>query len=494
MICQEEKCKKRGKFGNCVKIGKLFLNYLTGITDTRRMETQRQEFRIGIMVLTCIVCLIVMTFFFGKRPVINLGGGENTVLVRFQRAPGITRNTPVFKNGIQIGRVARVELVDNDQMVEVTIHLDKGRKLYTDEECRIQQAVITGNTSVNFVKKFNFTGKVEEMDPQPYLVGVSSGDLLSGFGNLEGDLTKVVQGVANFMERLNSVVGTPEELGSYQEKLSAIVNETRLTMNSMRQATDGLGRIVNDPAVHSNVRQLIIDLPDVVERSRVLVGESTQFVRETRGLIEKGSDSLENLSAGLEKVSRTLEVITKIADQVEDDVPETITAIKRSAIRLESLFSELTMIVQNIRTGDGTVMRLVRDADAYEKILATLDNIEKITDEVDWMLRTDAKPIAHNVKVLTDKAARDPAIFIRNLLRKEPPIKNVPYCFGRGMCGTSSYRPMTFIDGEYVEIIEEIPVSVPRQSRMTTPSRYETVQPMPSEGRIVNVDPRYAVQ
>lgn len=457
------------------------------------METQRQEFRIGIMVLACIVSLILMMFFFGKQRVVNFGTGENTILVRFQRAPGIMRNTPVFKNGIQIGRVTRVELVDRDQMVEVTIHLDRQRKLYTDEECRIQQQVITGNTSINFVKKLNFTGKVEELDPQsiPYLVGISSSDLLSGFGNLESDLTRVVQGVAGFMDRLNSVIGTPEELEKYQAKILDIVAETRLTMNSMRQATDGIGRIVNDPDVYENVRKTIVDLPDVIERTRMLVGESTLFVRETRGLVEKGSDSLENISAGLEKVSRTLEVITKIVDQVEDDVPETISAIKRSAIRLESLFSELTMIVQNIRSGDGTVMRLIRDPDAYKKILATLDNVEKITDEVDWMLRTDAKPIAHNVKVLTDKAARDPAIFIRNLLRKEPPIKNMPYCFGREMCGTPSCYPMTFIDGEYVEVLEEIPISVARQCRTTSQSRYETAEPMPSEGRIVNVDPRY---
>ena len=456
------------------------------------METQRQEFRIGIMVLACIVSLVLMTFFFGKRPVINFGGGESVVLVRFQRAPGIVRNTPVLKNGIQIGRVTHVELVDQDQMVQVTIHLDRQKKLYTDEECRIQQTVITGNTSINFVKKANFKEKVEERDLKatPCLVGVSSGDLLSGFSNLEGDLTKVVQGVADFMERLNNVVGTPEELGMYQQKFSAIVDETRLTMNSMRQATDGIGRIVNDPAVHGNVRKLIVDLPDVVERSRVFVNESTLFVRETRGLIEKGSISLENLNAGLDKITHTLEVLTAIADQVEGDVPATISAVKRSALRLETLFSELTMIVQNIRQGDGTVMRLVRDSDAYDKILATLDNVERITDEVDWMLRTDAKPIAHNVKVLTDKAARDPAIFIRNLLRKEPPIKNLPYCFGRGMCGTPYCSPMTFIDGEYVEVLEEVPVCITEPS----PSRYATAEPSPTEGRIVNVDPRYSMQ
>jgi len=103
------------------------------------------------------------------------------------------------------------------------------------------------------------------------------------------------------------------------------------------------------------------------------------------------------------------------------------------------------------------------------------------------------------MKTLTDKAARDPAIFIRNLLRKEPPTKTLPYCFGRGMSFTPSFPQATIIDGEVVEIISEVPVPVERAqrrnvsqlSRTMNPIYRETVPPTPSAGRIVNVDPRY---
>jgi len=471
------------------------------------METQRQEFRIGIMVLACIASLTLMTVFFGKAPTMNFGD-DSQVLVRFQRLPGIKRNSPVFKNGVQIGRVTRVELVNNDREVEVTVSLDRRRKVYTDEEVRVQQRMIMGDASLEFVKRLDFTGKIEEIDPAIPLVGVDSSDLMSGLNNIEGDLSRAIQNVAEaaghlgtFVERLNSVIGTPDEFTAWQANVGAVVEETRQTMASVRQTTDGISRFVNDPDVQSNVRQVIGDLPDVIERSRVLVGESTLFVQDARTLIEKGSISLDNLTAGLEKVTRTLEVVTKIADQVEGDVPEIVAAVRRSAIRLESLFSELTLIVENFRHADGTVKRLIRDPEAYEKLLATLDNVEKITDEVDWMLRVDVKPIAHNVKILTDKAARDPAIFIRNLLRKEPPIKTMPCCFGGRTFSGPLYPPTTIIDGEIVEILSEVPVSVNRalprlnvaqQSRTTSPIRYETVQPRPSEGRIVNVDPRYS--
>ncbi|MDR2704698.1 MAG: hypothetical protein LBC02_02860, partial [Planctomycetaceae bacterium] len=62
------------------------------------MDTQQREFRIGVMVLAALVGLVVLMVFFGKQSIVNFGG-EYTVRVRFQRTPGISRNSPVFKNG-----------------------------------------------------------------------------------------------------------------------------------------------------------------------------------------------------------------------------------------------------------------------------------------------------------------------------------------------------------------------------------------------------------
>ena len=482
------------------------------------METQRQEFRIGIMVLACLVSLTMMTVIFGKRSSISFGGEESTIQVRFQRAPGIKRNVSVYKNGIQIGKVTRVELVNNDREVEVTISLDRNRKIYTDEQCRVQQSLIMGDSSLEFVKRLNFTGEIKEIDPAIPLVGVDSSDFMSGFNNIEGDLSRAIQNVAEaaehigtFVERINNVIGSPDEFKAWQDNFGAVVEETRETMASIKQTTDGISRFVNDPEIQNNVRKVIADLPGIIDHSRTLIEESTLFVNDTRvfvqdarTLIEKGSASMDNLTDGLEKITRTLDVITKIAAQVEDDVPEIVTAVKRSAVRLEGLFSELTLVVENFRQADGTVKRLIRDPEAYEKILATLDNVERITEEIDWMLRVDVKPITHNVKVLTDKAARDPAIFIRNLLQKEPPVKTLPVSFGGGgMLFASSFPRTVVIDGDVVEIISEVPVPVNRmpqsqtqqsrtqQSRAANPIRYEVPLPSPSMGRIVNIDPRY---
>ncbi|MDR3183086.1 MAG: MlaD family protein [Planctomycetaceae bacterium] len=465
------------------------------------METNRYELRIGIMVLAAIVCLVLMTVFFGKQSIVNFGS-DYTIQVRFQRTPGIKRNSPVFKNGVQIGRVSKVELVDQDREVEITLLLDKKRRIYTNEECRIRQTVIMGDASLEFVKIMNFAGKVEEIDIAIPLVGSGSGDIMNGITNIEGDLSLAIQNVSaaaenlgGFIERINAALGSTEEFQERRTRVETLFNETRATMASFRQVTDGVNQYVNDKPLKDNVTKIVNELPDVIERSRTLVGDSAQFVQDARKFVEKGSQSLEKLSG-------SVETFAKVSEQVGSDAPEIITSVKKTADRLSAFFDDLSVVLQTAQSSDGTIKRLMRDPALYEKLLATLDNAEKITEEADLLLRTEIRPITGNVRILTDKAARDPAVFIRNLLRKEPPVKNLPYWGGetvyeeplvRSRCKIPflNFRKPTLptpvetvpieeilLDGDIIEdgvIIEESAVGA-----------------IPPEGRIVPADPRYS--
>lgn len=445
------------------------------------MDTQHKEFRIGITVLAALVALVFLTIVFGKGPSMNLGD-ESSVKVRFQRAPGITRKSPVFKSGVQIGRVSKVELVDHDREVEITIMLPKHRKIYTDEQCRIRQTVIMGDASLEFVKIPTFTGKVEAIGPDsPPLVGAAPSDLMSGFTNIESDLARAINNVSDaavhftdvadqvtdFMGRVNTVVGTPEDLKARQIKLETIIDEMRMTMRSIHQLSDGAHKFVNDPKLQDSVRNVIEGMPDVVERSRKLIGESEVFLANLRELMAKTSTSLEKfdrgmdkMDAGMDNINQLTTTVNGLAEQVSKDYPDFYDKLDATMKSLRTIFSDVETLVNGMQQADGTIKRLMRDPELYEKLLTTMDNVEQLTTEFNRMLRTDIKPITNNVKVLTDKAARDPSIFIRNLLRKQPPVKNALPVWGDGLgsdtlgdpvCGLERYRQETVYPGFYYD-------------------------------------------
>jgi ABC-type transporter Mla subunit MlaD len=410
---------------------------------------------------------------FGKAPSMNFGS-DYIVKVRFERAPGITRKSPVYKNGVRVGEVTGVRLIEDDRAVEVSLRIPATRKIYTDEICQIHQTMIMGDASLELVKNRRYQGEVKLIDPDISLTGEDASDIFSGFSNLEGDLLKAINSVSDaaaqfntlsvkaggFIEKANDIVGSEAELNARKKQFDSLLTNVEQTIVSFHEMSDGMNQFVGDPKVQSGIQKIAENMPEILEQAKTLSNEMQMFVKEARTFVERGGKSLDTVENGLDKAAAALESIKKVTDSIEDDIPETVAALKKSATKLQSFFDEITVLVRTVNNSDGSIMKLFREPEFYDKLINTLDNVERITGEADFMLRTEVKPIAANVRILTDKAARDPAIFIRNLIRKQPRTKSLPYWT------------------EEIECCENDGMNEVESEELT-------------DGRIVNVDPRY---
>ena len=69
------------------------------------MDERVMQFRVGVMFLATLIITGILLVMFGKLP--SLIGRNYPVQVRFDYAAGVTKDTPVRKSGILIGRVER---------------------------------------------------------------------------------------------------------------------------------------------------------------------------------------------------------------------------------------------------------------------------------------------------------------------------------------------------------------------------------------------------
>ncbi|MEJ1731091.1 MlaD family protein, partial [Escherichia coli] len=81
--------------------------------------------------------------------------------IEFPEAPGVTDASPVRKSGILIGRVVRVELLDEGGAL-VTAEIERGRRLFNDEVCRINRTLL-GDSTLEFVKRREFNEEKKEI-------------------------------------------------------------------------------------------------------------------------------------------------------------------------------------------------------------------------------------------------------------------------------------------------------------------------------------------
>ena len=250
------------------------------------MANQRKEFLIGMTVIGCIAGLFIMGILFGSEKGFFVGGGGKRLTICFDKASGVTQNSLVLKNGIKIGRVYSVDLVDDKTkaVVKVTFELNPEAKIYTNEYAKINRTIL-GDASIEFVKNPEYTGEIREVEDNKEIVGQSGGDLMGTVSNIEGDLAKALQninqaaqGLTLFMENLNNFLGDEEELNAKKAKLEAIFSEVNETLASIKGLATHMDSIVADEQLNADIRRAAAEVPQILER----VDEKRQRVGRRR--------------------------------------------------------------------------------------------------------------------------------------------------------------------------------------------------------------------
>ncbi len=88
--------------------------------------------------------------FFGAAP--NFLARRYRVTINFPAAPGVAADTPVRKNGVNIGRVKKVTLLNDDAGVDLELELNDEFQIKSGELCKVGTgSLITGDAIVEFV-------------------------------------------------------------------------------------------------------------------------------------------------------------------------------------------------------------------------------------------------------------------------------------------------------------------------------------------------------
>ena len=119
------------------------------------MDERVMQFRVGVMFLATFIITGILLVMFGKLP--TLMGRYYPIQIRFDYAGCVTKDTPVRKSGILIGRFKDVRLTDHDSKVLVTAEIQADKTIYQNEDCCITGDLM-GNTWLTFLPDRNKPG------------------------------------------------------------------------------------------------------------------------------------------------------------------------------------------------------------------------------------------------------------------------------------------------------------------------------------------------
>lgn len=380
------------------------------------MDDKAYRFGVGVLVLASAVIGIILIFFFGAIP--NFLIEHYTVTINFASAPGVEIDTPVRKSGVRIGRVVGVRLQDGDGGVNLTLELEKRYPIKAGEIARIKNgSLITGDAVIEFlpatrtslVSRFDGVNGIKDGDLQSDELEIANAflkdqDSLKGGEVASDPLESVLSMQENFSTTLQSIDKAGNEIsmlardvrslmGTQDGSVQNIFKKTEQTIDNFNQTLDSVEAILGDPKLRQALIASIEQFPDVVRKS----GEVIEQTKMTLKNFEKVGTAAES---ALKNADEALGNVAQITDPLAARAPEATEDVLRTIDNLDALLLDLRRFSARLNSGNGTVARLIEDEQLYVQLVQTLENVEQLTHRL--------QPIVEDVRVFTDKIARDP--------------------------------------------------------------------------------------
>ncbi len=336
------------------------------------MNNQRQ-FLLGIFFITALSVLAFFTLFLTDT--VHFFSEPNLEIVYFPEAHGLREGDPVLVAGVRIGRVKKLAFdIDAplERRIRATLSLDERVQLLEGTRVLIKESTLLG-------------GRQVDIDPgRPGgapLVRGTNGEL---FGEVEPNPIAALSDLGHLFSE-------------NRERFSGLLEDARAIVADIRAGKGTLGRFLTDDTMAANLSDSIADLRRLIADVDAGQGLLGTLLRDP-ALAASAKDavlSLKTVAADLEagkgiagrlisdeelswEVDRAVQAFTNVAERIEKGEGIAGRLISDEALGqklagviddFEEASADLSALTAQLRSGEGTIGKLVMDPELYEETL-----------------------------------------------------------------------------------------------------------------------------
>ena len=371
------------------------------------MDERRKQFSVGVVVFATGVITVVLVLLNSDLSWSPFRQ-QYQLQVLVDQAPGVAPDTPVRRRGILIGRVDSV--TDTDSGALITLNIDGEKEVKTNEVARIQTSLI-GDAVIDFSPVGPAADATVVQPGGPPLRGFYNPSPLDLLANLQGDLKITIQSLGNagqqvgdLAEKLNRVLGEADS-----QRLARVMESADTALANFSRVMADVQEITGDEQFKEELKSGLTQIPQVVSDAREILA----VLERTLASADQNLQNLQGLTGPLGERG-----------------PDLVDRLELTVTNLSSVFEEATLLAKSINSSEGTIGRLIRERELYDKLGSTVNEAQSAIRDVRMFINDDfiqrrIRMILDNVWVLTDKLARDPARVTRGIVPKnrETPLK-----------------------------------------------------------------------
>ena len=299
------------------------------------------QLKVGILGLVALTCVALLVFLLTGN--MRWFQKEIPLHVYTSDAAGLVKGAPVRINGIQAGKVDKVDLsgeTNPARVIKIDFHVDEDmlKQIPTDSMASISSDNLLGSTKFLQISKGTSPTTIQA-DATLKSVDTKQFDALvaQGFGildSLQATLEKVQNIVAN-VENGKGTIGKLLVDQTLYDSLQATVSQVQLLVTTLNSKTGTIGHLINDNELYEQIRGVV--------------------------------NRIDQLSAGLQEGQGTVGRLLKDPKLYND---------------LDHSVEQLSAILSDLNAGKGTAGQLLKDDKIARKLSGSLDKINLTLDRL----------------------------------------------------------------------------------------------------------------
>lgn len=360
------------------------------------------QFKVGLFIFLGLIIFFVFVFSQGKI----LRGKGYDIKVVYNYIGGLDPGAPVRVSGYRVGEVKNIEL---------SMEQDRPRIIVT---IRIKPEIRLGRHSRFMVRNYGIIG---EKYMEILSTGLRDVPLISPGESVKGEdplpLERFLSAGEDILKNLNSLLLSLNKITedeNLKSELKNVVTSANITLSKASNTFDNFSLLASNlnktsTQINETIAEIRPDLKQIVMNVNTSAGA-------INNIIEKNSENIDRIISGLEKstseLEKTLPEIRNVgetfvktgqqingffekietqglfADLVSDteiarEIRNTIASLKQTSRDLDIVFiklgyasDQIYSVISDIRSGKGTIGKLVAKDDLYNQIFDMVQDLK----------------------------------------------------------------------------------------------------------------------
>ncbi len=319
------------------------------------------EFKVGASIILAAVIFFFGVRFFQDLPIFS---GTYALYTDFGDVKGLIGGSSVTVNGVRVGAVDQVSLVEDAQRVAVTFHVEDGMELPVGSYTEIRGFEALGDVSLSIVPRRTGAGMLVEGARLP---------------SREDDLlTSLSDRAPGLVDRVDTLL-----MGA-----NRAFNNIDPTLNAAESAMRGLDRTVTQ--VGGQAGQTLDELNRQLyaadgDLRRTLAG-LRQASESLSVLMQAEQERLDRVLANVEGATASLDTFGKSRGDslalAVDNLNAVLRRLNTGLASLESTSTGVDSLLARIDQGEGSLGLLINDPALYHEIVGLTTNLNALIDDL----------------------------------------------------------------------------------------------------------------